>query len=266
MKIVFITVSYNNFVSTKEYIESFLSLDNSASTRLIVVDNSIVPDEKLRSLIEKLPETISYVRQNENNGYMAACNYGYKLIRSDLDADSVVIYSNNDLIFNTSDMIDKITFLFNNDSSLGVLSPKVIDVHTSLNLNPFLTNRPKLLTFFKLKLLYLNYFVCDIYHKFKRTSHKNIKSSVKSEIYATHGCIFIMSNKILDELPDDEYFLYGEEVTIAELCRRLSYSTKYFDEISVSHVSHATTGNGFSKSQFKNKKNAINYILGRYKW
>ncbi|MGE6454278.1 glycosyltransferase family 2 protein [Shewanella baltica] len=266
MKVVFITVSYNNFGSTKDYIDSFLSLRNSSSASLIVVDNSTIPDEKLRCLIEELPEFVYYVRQNENKGYMAACNYGYKYICSSLDEDSIVVYSNNDLIFNTSNMLDKISFYFKNDPTLGVLSPKVIDVHSSLDLNPFLINRPKHSTFLKLKLLYSSYFLCNLIYRMKKPSDKKNKFLNQSEIYATHGCIFIMTNKILNELPDDEYFLYGEEVTIAELCRKFSLSTKYIDKICVSHVSHATTGNSFSKSQFINKKNAIKHILGRYSW
>lgn len=266
MKIVFITVSYNNFKSTKAYVESFLSLYSLNDVSLIVVDNSTVEDLELKSYIEGKSDIISYLRQHENKGYMAACNFGYGKIKNNLDKDSVVIYSNNDLIFNTKEMCIKIREVFSSNKNIGVLSPRVNDTNLDIDLNPFLIERPKKSSINKLKWLFHNYHLCKIFYFLKKNKNKKNIYLKSPEIYATHGCIFILNNEVLSEAPDDEYFLYGEEVTIAEICREKKLLTVFVDDISISHVSHATTGNEFTKFQFTCKKNAIKHIVSKYSW
>ncbi|MFA0401834.1 glycosyltransferase, partial [Vibrio splendidus] len=262
----FITVSYNNFKSTKSYVESFLSLYGLDDVSLLVVDNSSVEDLELKCYIEGKPDLISYLRQNENKGYMAACNFGYEKIKNDLDKNSVIIYSNNDLIFNTKEMCIKIREVFLSDKNIGVLSPRVNDTNCDIELNPFLIDRPKKSSLNKLRLLFSNYYLCKLFHFFKKNKNKKNIVLNSSDIYATHGCIFILNNEVLSEKPDDEYFLYGEEVTIAEICREKKLLTVFVDDISISHVSHATTGNEFTKFQFSCKKNAIKHIVSKYSW
>jgi GT2 family glycosyltransferase len=266
MKIVFITVSYNNFKSTKDYIHSFLSLSNLSDVKLMVVDNSTLPDSQLKQFICELSTDIIYCRQNENKGYMSACNFGYKQVKSYLDRESVVIYSNNDLVFNTADTCERVRYLFSKNKNLGVLSPKVIDFNSQAELNPFLVNRPSKFSLIKLRLLFSSYYVCKLFYALKKSNKKRVITSNSTEIYATHGCVFILSNKLLDCLPDDEYFLYGEEVTIAELSKKLGFITMYEDNICVSHVSHSTTGIDFSRFQFDCKKNALKHIWRKYSW
>lgn len=265
MNIIFITVSYNNFRSTKEYIESFLALSGSDKCSLIVVDNSLKADTDLSMYIDSIPNNIIYIRQRENKGYMSACNFGYSSVKNNFPLEHVVIYSNNDILFHTKEMINIIRDNFVKNTNLGVLSPNVIDKNTSNYLNPFLICRPSSKTIRYLRLLYSNYWLCKIFHSIKKQSKRNPLTPV-SKMYATHGCMFIMSSKLLEDFPDDGYFLYAEEITIAESCREKNLETIFDISINIEHVSHATTGSTFGCSQFNFKRNAINYIKRKYVW
>lgn len=268
LKAIFITVSYNNYVSTEKYIHSFLKLEDNEECVLIVVDNSTKKDENLIKVIQEINNVV-YLRQNSNNGYMSACNYGYLYAKENLNIDSnVIIYSNNDIYFKTYNLISIINNKFSNNDKLGVISPSIYDTQTHNELNPFLSFRPTNSQMMKLKAIYKSYLFCYIINLISKIKNKmkTKKSLSIDSLYATHGAIFIMSKRLLNDLPDDGYFLYGEEITIAEICRTKKLNIEFVNEIKIVHESHATTGRTFSYKEFLFKKRAIEYINQKYNW
>lgn len=270
MSTVFITVSFNNFNMTKGYVESFLKLDGWRECYLIIVDNSNSPDKELINYLKDKGRNIKYLRQEFNLGYMSACNYGYKYALDNKFEHKYVVFSNNDLIFDSVGMVCIINSEFEKDGSLGVISPYALDMNSFKNLNPFLLQRPSKKFIFKLKLLFASFPICWLYINLKRRKSSNDKLQEKVRlphvIYATHGCIFIIRKELVSTPIDDKYFLYGEEVTVAERACELGYVTKYCDSIRLRHISHSTTGEKFTRKKFLNKKNAIKYIAERYSW
>lgn len=264
MNVITVTVSYNNFKSTKEFIDSYMSLDDLDKNLLVVVDNSNEEDQQLKSYISKF-ENAKYIRQEENKGYMAGCNFGYNSIKNSFCDDHIVIYTNNDILFSISDFFSRVIKKFNENPKLGIISPYALDSNSKVNLNPFLINRPSKYTLLKLRLLYSNYFLARLVNSLRTTKPKN-DNVVNKNIYATHGCMFIMKSSIVKESPDDKYFLYGEEITIAEIARNNKVYIEYFDDIKIEHVSHATTGKRFSQRECLFKRKALKHIYNMYKW
>jgi GT2 family glycosyltransferase len=266
MKFVTVIVSFNNFSSTKEFLKSYSNLSKTHENILVVVDNSTEKDCQLENYISDFPGVI-YLRQEENKGYMAACNFGYSFVRSKFNSEHVVIYSNNDVVFECQNFFDLVAARFLENKHIGVLSPYAFDVNSKKNLNPFLLNRPSKLMLLKLKLLYSNYYVAKFFNAFRKVKAKSeSESHVIDKIYATHGCMLIMRSSLFNDFPDDKYFLYGEEITIAELARSKKMQTQYCKEIKIKHVSHSTTGLTFSRNEFNYKSYAIEYVLKTYKW
>ncbi|OEE57328.1 hypothetical protein A1OS_21740 [Enterovibrio norvegicus] len=264
--VLFITVSYNNFNSTRDYIESFRGLKFNSKSKLLVVDNSISTDLELKSYIEQGDGDVVYIRQDENLGYISGCNYGLAYYRKYYSIEpEVVIYSNNDIVFESDDFIKVVRDKFKRNPDLGIIAPYVIDTNTGRDLNPFLVSRPTKKMMVKLKVIYSSYFVSKIFNSLPRRNKKTINNNF-DEIYASHGCIFIMSALLLREKIDDGYFLYGEEITVAERCLSLRKTVVYMEDIKVKHISHATTGKVFSQKEYEFKKNSIKYINNKYTW
>ncbi|HFI8505961.1 TPA: glycosyltransferase family 2 protein [Escherichia coli] len=268
-KSLFITVSYNNIKATICYIHSWLELNDSEQNILIVVDNSTEQDTLLKSMLEKYNH-IHYVRQGSNKGYMSGCNFGLAYAKNMLNViPETIIYTNNDITFETSDLISQVVNIFKNDPEVAVVAPAVWDVNEKKELNPFMLNRPALKHFIIMKAIYSNFITAKIgdWISKHRPRKKKIIPVKGCELYAPHGSIFILKGDYFyDDLPDDAYFLYGEEISIAERCLKMGKKVKMFPNIIIHHHSHSTTGASLSYFTYKAKKKAISYLLKQYAW
>ncbi|EOZ1391685.1 MULTISPECIES: glycosyltransferase family 2 protein [Enterobacter cloacae complex] len=266
---LFVTVSYNNTDMTLQFIESWIGIDKSDENILIVVDNSREEDFYLKNKIEKY-DNIYYIRQSENRGYMAGCNYGLEYAKEELKLKcKAIIYSNNDITFESTDIITKICHHFLNDNDLAVIAPSVWDAFENKEFNPFMVNRPPLKHFVRMRKVFQNYCTAKIIEWVAKKRPRKNKGHFKSGtvIYAPHGAIFILNARFFyNNLPDDMYFLYGEEITVGEFCCENNKTVVVDFNIKIKHHSHSTTGRGLSKFTFMAKKNAINYLMKKYKW
>ncbi|EPC4044573.1 glycosyltransferase [Enterobacter mori] len=266
---LFVTVSYNNTDMTLQFIESWLGIDKSNDNILIVVDNSKAEDCILKNEIAKY-NNVYYVRQLENHGYMAGCNHGLEYAKSELKLKcEVIVYSNNDITFESPDIISKVFHHFHNDDDLAVIAPSVWDAFEDKEFNPFMVKRPSLKHFKRMKKVFQNYTAAKVIEWVAKKRPRKKKGHHLSGvgIYAPHGSIFILNaNYFYDNLPDDKYFLYGEEITVGEFCYENNKTVEIDYNIKIKHHSHSTTGRGLSKFTFMAKKNAIAYLMKKYRW
>lgn len=265
---IFITVSFNNTEITHRYIKSWQKLNGYENSILIVVDNSSKEDLILKKIIENRTN-VYYIRQNDNLGYMAGCNFGMEYAKKNGFSSQSIIYTNNDITFESADFIRQVNMKFESDSSLAVIAPSIWDVTERKELNPFMLTRPSLKRFKLMKSIYRFYLLAKIVDFISKKRPRKIKllPSPDTSIYAPHGSIFILkSDCFYDNQPDDLYFLYGEEITIAEQCIDMNKEIKVMPSIVIHHHSHASTGNSLSYFIYSSKKNAINYIIKKYKW
>ena len=90
--------------------------------------------------------------------------------------------------------------------------------------------------------------------------------SAKGQIYAPHGAFFIFSRRYFEAggYLDGDLFLYGEEISVAEICRSLSLPIFYEPKLSVVHHEHRSLGTGMTRRTYQYHREAVRYVLARY--
>ena len=94
------------------------------------------------------------------------------------------------------------------------------------------------------------------------------KSKVNSacKIYAPHGSFMIFSNYYFTRggWIDDNFKMYGEEATIAEIAQRNNIPILFNPALEVLHNEHSTTAKYSWKRQFTDSKEAYKYYKKAY--
>ncbi len=85
-------------------------------------------------------------------------------------------------------------------------------------------------------------------------------------IYAPHGAFLIFSRKYFEAggFLDDQLFLFGEEISVGEICRNLGLAVFYDPSLSVIHNEHQSTGVGMTRTKFKYHRQSIRHVLSKY--
>src|SRR3989442_14004267 len=85
-------------------------------------------------------------------------------------------------------------------------------------------------------------------------------------IYAPHGAFFIFSRRYFEAggYLDGNLFLYGEEISVAEICRSLGLPVIYEPSLCVLHQEHQSTGKVLSRFTYECQKRAMQYVTSRY--
>ena len=136
-------------------------------------------------------------------------------------------------------------------------------------------HRPNWLRWASLHLIYSNYLFAAIWDRLSRLKQgfkANRKSgssacdTQKQEIYAAQGSFFIFARKFFEAggFLDENLFLYGEEISVAEICRCLSLDIIYEPALTLRHNEHASTGNVISRFSYNCQKGALKYVSARY--
>lgn len=275
-KLEIITVNYNASEKTEQFLNS-LAL-SGCNSKVIVVDNSTVQDEK-KKLQKVLDHTvykgeIELITSSHNVGYFGAIS---SVVGRISDEAEWCIVCNNDLIFEKSAYTEICNRTADCSKEILCIAPYVKDEKTNTALNPFLRERPNARLIWMLRLQFSSY-VMFVFMNFANLIRKRFawirflprQKSTSSlgehgiPIYAGHGSIFILRRKLLADGVDFGYFLYGEEISIAEKVLKFGGLISFEPRIKIVHQSHSSTGSIWSRKTFKRKQRAINYILERY--
>lgn len=271
-----ITVNYFGSKKTEQFLNS-LAL-SGCSSKVIIIDNSTCSDEEYR--LKKALENSIYkgeielVISHQNTGYFGAVSSIVNQISEDAEW---CIVCNNDLIFDHTTYTEICNQTARCSRGVLCIAPDVKDQQTNIGLNPFLRKRPDTRFILMLRLQFSSYgmfclmsfanrlrkIYSQISFLFSQRGSAGQDAEVRA-IYAAHGSIFILRRKLLADGIDFDYFLYGEEVSIAEKVLKLGGIISYEPSIKVIHQSHASTGSTWSYKTFKRKQRAIKYICERY--
>lgn len=275
--IAIVTVNYFGHNDTRNFLKSLVAAGaNPVST--LVVDNSCSESEFLALTRELEMNDFSslnvVVKKAESNlGYFGGCNLGFDFIKdSQIDFDWL-IYCNNDIVVDLDFWIALNNVSTSADAGVLALAPQIRDRVSERDLNPFLLCRPTKRSLRRLELITSNFWIA-YFHKAIAEARSRLKFGsgyLKTEqrvtpIYAGHGSFFVMRKIMLQEPLDYEYYMYAEEITVAERCRLLGGTYLYAPTIRAIHASHAQTGALLSRKTFSWKKNALRHILKSYDW
>jgi GT2 family glycosyltransferase len=99
-----------------------------------------------------------------------------------------------------------------------------------------------------------------------RGKSASISNGGRQPIYAPHGAFMIFSRRYFEAggYLDGNLFLYGEEISVAEICRSLGLAVIYEPSLCVVHNEHASTGKRITRFTYECQKKALAYITSRY--
>ena len=247
---------------------------------VIIVDNSTGNEDlsAIRSFAARLPNA-HLLESSTNRGYFGAARFALdQYLAEGHHLPEWVIVCNHDVLIEDREFFEK---LFRQDpQSAGVIAPRIRVSGTNLDQNPFMRRRPNWLRWAGLRFIYSNYGLAAFWHwlsrqkqtlrsrwNARRSKTASIRNGRREFIYAPHGAFFIFSRRYFEAggYLDGNLFLYGEEISVAEICRSLGLPVIYEPSLCVVHNEHRSTGRVISRFSFECQKDALRYVSSRYR-
>ena len=128
MKVSFVTVSYNNYEITSNYVASikFMRGYENFVDKIVIVDNCSNDDDyyQLKKNLEEEPKVI-IIRSNKNVGYSKGINIGLEYLSN--EKYSYIICGNNDILF-SRDFLNNLEKTNYNDD-VYMIDPDIITLN-----------------------------------------------------------------------------------------------------------------------------------------
>jgi GT2 family glycosyltransferase len=247
MKILIITVNYNNSQLTVELAENIHKIFPVYD--FFIVDNN--SDEYNKSILQNIKNG-TIIFNKENSGYFQGINLVLQKINAD-NYDNVII-CNNDIIFDTTFYTNLESFVFN--ENIYAISPRIYDMDGT-DKNPMIDKK---ITWFRkiyLALFFMNYyfgrFIYKIVHNLKEMKTKKQKSlGDNRQILMGYGAIYILTKSFFskNKLLDHPLFLWGEEYFLAYQIFNTGGIIFFNKDLIIYHKAHASSSQLHSKEKF----------------
>jgi len=279
-KAVLITANYRGTDDTLEFLRSLRRLKRFEELDVIVVDDASGDDSvpHIRAEVGGL-ENVRVLASGTNRGYFGAAKWG---LATYLDGSSSlpdwVIVCNNDMVFDDPEFLEKL--FLRDPASVGVIAPQILSLLTHQDQNPFMETRPSRWQLAGILFWGSNYYIAlfrDFIHRMldrlrslmnriKGLTGVTTRRGVARSIYAPHGAFIIFSGKYFGSggYIDDGFFLSGEEISVAEICRSLGIQILYDPELVVCHKVNRTVGRTLSRFAYNCAKDARRYFMRKY--
>lgn len=264
-EMIFVGINYKTPQETLKWVKSILN-SFSDKTIILVVDNSYYENTSLEKELEKIDNVI-YLIPGENLGYFNGANFALEYLNTNKYLFKWLMISNVDLELKTSDVLAQLKKY--EHTNVGVIAPAIISTSSGIDKNPYRVKPYSKEHIYLKKILYSNFLFSSIYEilakiKCNLKHHKiRMQSTMNSdkEIYLPYGACFIFSRRYFEGGGKIKMktFLYGEEIFVAEWCRRLGLSVFYVPAIIIKNHEHASTS--LLKEQQKRK---MNYAVAKY--
>jgi GT2 family glycosyltransferase len=277
-KILLILVHHKSKGLILEMLDGIRRLNLGPEMQICVVDNSSGAEE-IADLKAKL-DTFANAKllETSNLGYFGAARFALqRFLEQGSGLPEWVIVSNHDVLVEDKDFLTKL--IREDHNSVGVIAPRIQILPSRRDQNPFMRVRPNRLRWAQLQLTSSSYLLASVWdwlwrRKSRllswlsariRRSTQNLKVQ-RELIYAPHGAFVIFSRRYFEAggFLDDNLFLYGEELSVGEICRSLHLPVVYVPSIAVVHTEHQSTGKSLSRFTYECQKKAIHYVNARY--
>jgi GT2 family glycosyltransferase len=247
MKLGFVFTNFNNSSFTRLAVVSIMSVTDTKSASIVIVDNCSARSDVDELLKLKLDfPVIDLILNNENIGYFRGLNQGIKLLREAPSMPTYIVVGNNDLEFpeNFSDSLQAKADVLNR---YAVVSPDLITLD-GVHQNPHVERRISKLREFIWDIYFMNYGLARAILFFARltrrfTERKDYeRHHIAQSIYQGYGACYILGPKFFENFEElwAPTFLMGEEVFLSIQLSRKGLSVFYEPSICVRHHDHAT--------------------------
>jgi GT2 family glycosyltransferase len=273
-----ITVNTGHEDYTKALVVSLSKLGGFPELSVLIVDNAS-GDASVAALQKEIAKltNVRLLVASANLGYFGAARFGAEdyLSRGNSLPDWLIV-CNNDVLIDDKEFLEK---LFRHDPlKVGVIGPR-IQTPLKVEQNPHMQQRPGWKKQLGFRLCSSNYRAAlarDWLYGKKRSLKSWIGGTVPRAdpaedaglrpIYAAHGAFMIFSRRFFDAggYFDENLFLNGEEISVAEICRSLRLPVVYDSALSVQHHEHVTVGAHMTRSMFEIHQKSMRYVLATY--
>jgi GT2 family glycosyltransferase len=278
-KAVVIIVNYKSADSVLAFLADLERTKAFSEIEIIIVDNS--PGEEELSKIRHAAgrhANAELIQSPTNRGYFGAARFALDHYLEQGNAlPEWVIVCNHDIQIEDKEFFSK---LFCQDpGAVGVIAPRIQALPGRVDQNPFMRRRPGPLRWANLRFISSNYGAAAIWDWLsrRRSEFRSWMAARRGQslqdvneqseaIYAAHGSFFIFSRRYFEAggFLDGNLFLYGEEISVAEICRLLGLPIVYEPSLRVLHKEHQSTGRVLSRFTYECQKKAMQYVTSRY--
>ena len=238
----------------------------------LVVDNNSGDGsaEELRSSVSSYPN-VELLESTSNRGYFGGANWALQNYLRRRHRPDWVVVSNHDITFNDPKFFTRL--LQRDPASAAVLAPTIISSQTGIDSNPFLRRRPSewQLRWYRFWLSHYSLMWCKqllspFVRRLRQAGRRPSEHGDCSHIYAPHGSFLIFSRSYFEAggCIDDGFFLYAEEFSVAEICRRLGLQIVHERSLRVFHDAHHATGRLCNRAMFDEGRKGLEYALRNY--
>ncbi len=269
MEIWILTVNYKNTKVTEKLISSLKKCESSNMVKVGVVDNSSTNNSlnHLKKLKQNFSNDFNIVSFKENKYYWPAAKKLIQIMKLKYkNYPDWIMICNNDIAF-----IDKkfFTKLSNIDKDkFPIIGPDII-TDEGQSLNPFMIKPLNKLENLYWWFYFFSYPSSKIVRQLKKIFKlKKVKKSLinRKTVYAVHGAAILFSSKFFKKggWIDDNFDMYGEELTVAGIAKKLDINITFYPKLKVLHKEHASTKKIDQKLLFEKAKKSHYYALSTY--
>lgn len=263
--ICFIVLHYQDTLLTQKCVNSILLLRKSEYSKILVIDNAS-PNNSYNELkkIYCNNDTVYIIKSEKNGGFAEGNNFAYSFFKKNFDANYVIAL-NNDIIFNQCDFIERLHV--HDKDEFYIAGPDIYVPYKDVHQNPisdycrtdkeilikieegkyYCRKLERKISIEGIKLLIKERNKDNAYFKkiitlFHNITKKKVCSVQKKDIVLFGACIifsalYCKENEFLFE---PLTFMYGEEDFLALRCRRKKWTSIFYPDLQVVHLSQGS--------------------------
>tara|TARA_Y100000590_G_scaffold466190_1_gene640787 strand:- start:1459 stop:2283 length:825 start_codon:yes stop_codon:yes gene_type:complete len=273
MNLWIITVNFGSTKPTELLIDSLLKCNKSDMIKVCIADNASTNEsvDKLIKIKNQKKIDIKIFYNKKNLYYWPAAKKTLKEFYNDKGTyPDWVMICNNDITINNNDLLEILMKI--NKKQFPIIGPNIVNKYGK-KLNPFLLSPPSFFKNLYWKLYYssfpLSLFLSEIKKMCKIFSINYFRQKKENinEVYAVHGAAILFSDYFFEKggWLDDNFDLFGEEITVAEIAKKLDIPVTYFPELTIMHKEHSNTKKLDKKTLYLKGKQCFHYLESAYK-
>ena len=272
-KILVFLINYKSDEDTIRIVRQLFSLPSSEFLHICVVNNSQT-GQSLQNLRKEYSDQTFSMKDYPNLGYFGGAQRA--LVEWKKEHPNIPLFtiiSNVDLEIQDKEFFTQLLSTSMSDL-IGAIGPSIFSGIALQDANPLMVHRPTARKMLFYRWIFSHWISCQIYQllglfkaklkSFLPRGKKNQSpmSSTVQDVYAINGAMMIFTANYFLKGNDFTHpaFLYGEEMTVAEKCRRSGLIVQHHPALKVYHREHGSTGMFYSRqtlSFFKESSLAI---------
>ena len=271
--ILIITVNYRNTSVTEDFIHSLEKVHEFQRVQLVIVDSASTnaTKEELEALLHNSSLQTQIICSDQNTYYWGGVALAIKHLKLEFSmGPKWLIACNNDILFTQQDFLKQLIAL--DPDKYPVIGPTIYSSVTRKNLNPAMAKPFNIFGKFYYSILFINPKTARLIQIIRKMTQKLFYSVFKrstptsGKIYAPHGSLMIFSKHYFTRggWIDDNFKLYGEEISTAEIALNNNLEIHYLPQLEVSHVEHSSTGTNIWQDWFYHAKETYKYLKKAY--